>query len=149
MNIFVSNPCPIKSAQALDNRRVIKMILESTQLLSTAINFYGGKAPYKSTHINHPCSIWTRTSKANAHWLLDHLKALCNEYTSRYNKVHKCVEYINTLEDMVNIIPDGSLTEFKNCTNFKDIDDVFLAYQVALADKWEQDTLKGYEPKWG
>lgn len=149
MNIFVSDPCPVKSAKALDNRRVIKMILESTQLLSTAINFHGGSAPYKSTHINHPCSIWTRTSRSNAYWLISHLKALCSEYTNRYNKVHKCAGYIEELERMVNVIPNGQLTEFKNCTNFKHISDVFTAYQLALAEKWKQDSLKGYEPKWG
>lgn len=37
MNIFASFPCPKQSAQYLDNKRVIKMILESAQLLFTAL----------------------------------------------------------------------------------------------------------------
>lgn len=148
MNIFVLSPCPVESAKLLDNRRVIKMILESVQLLSTSINMLGGKGPYKSTHVNHPCTVWTRTSKSNAEWLIKHLESLCAEYTKRYNKVHKCVEYIPTLKSNINIIPDIGLTPFENCTKFKEIDDVFLAYQLALNDKWEQDSIKGYEPRW-
>ena len=41
MNIFALDPCPVKSAQYLDDKRVIKMILESAQLISTAIRGTG------------------------------------------------------------------------------------------------------------
>lgn len=149
MNIFVSSPCPVESAKLLDNRRVIKMILESTQLLSTALNVLGASGPYKTTHINHPCSIWTRTSRSNAWWLINHLEALCSEYTARYNKVHKCVEHIQEIKNKINVIPEIGLTPFENCTNFKEVNDVYLAYKLALNEKWENDTAKGYEPKWG
>jgi len=148
MNIFVSSPCPIQSAKYLDNRRVIKMCLESLQLLSTAINYYGGDGPYKSTHENHPCTLWVKESRTNAKWLLTHMKALCNEYTNRYGKHHKCESYLESIASAIEIIPDKGQTPFKNCTDFKHIDDVHQAYMLALNDKWEKDLVKGYTPKW-
>ena len=67
MNIFVISQNPDECAQALDDLRLNKMILETAQLLSTAIRFHGytGNLAYKATHINHPCSIWARTSRGN------------------------------------------------------------------------------------
>lgn len=44
MNIFVTSPCPIESAQYLDNSRVNKMILESCQMLFTALSYHNIKA---------------------------------------------------------------------------------------------------------
>lgn len=62
MNIFVTDISPIVSAQALDDKRVVKMILESAQLLSSAI-FINSQSIYndiyKPTHLKHPCTIWT------------------------------------------------------------------------------------------
>ena len=81
-----------KSARSLDNYRVVKMILESTQLMCTALNQLEGRelTPYKSTHINHPCSKWLRESYYNFHNLYIHAKSMCEEYTLRFGKVHKC-----------------------------------------------------------
>lgn len=87
MNIFVLDYDPVKAAQMQCDKHVVKMPLESAQLLCSA--FPKGKAPYKQTHFNHPCSIWTRTSKENFIWLAEHGIALCDEYTFRYGKVHK------------------------------------------------------------
>lgn len=60
-DIFVTDHCPRISAQALDNKRVVKMILETAQLLSTAIFINTNMAYdniYKPTHLKHPCTIW-------------------------------------------------------------------------------------------
>ena len=68
MNIFVTNDCPIISAQALDNKRVVKMVLETAQLLSTAIFINSNVAYdniYKATHIKHPCTIWAASTIGN------------------------------------------------------------------------------------
>ncbi len=43
MNIFVSDENPEKAAKNLDDKRVIKMILESTQLLCTAVNIHNDR----------------------------------------------------------------------------------------------------------
>jgi hypothetical protein len=139
MNIFVTHECPIKSARFLDNKRVIKMILDSAQLLSSAINISGGNAPYKSTHVNHPCSIWTRTSKSNYIWLLNHFDALCKEYTRRYQKIHKSNHYYQFFLQSANLINDIGLTPFPNCTTFKHITNVHQAYITYLDEKFRTD----------
>jgi hypothetical protein len=148
MNIFVTSSCPVQSAKYLDNRRVVKMCLESLQILSTVINQHGGIAPYKSTHKNHPVTIWAGQSYENTLWLYNHFTALCEEYTARYDKVHKCQQYAEQIKAQLSLVPSNEQTPFVNCTKYKDIDDVFLAYKVALNTKWEQDTLSGREPKW-
>lgn len=88
MNIFLLDENPELAAQYHCNTHVIKMILESAQLLSTAINLHHGKQvmPYKSTHINHPCAIWVRESRDNALWLVELTTALNAEYKYRYKK---------------------------------------------------------------
>ena len=65
------------------------MILESSQLLCGVHWLSGSEAPYKLSHRNHPCSIWTRKSLSNYLWLCELGLELCNEYTRRYGKTHK------------------------------------------------------------
>jgi hypothetical protein len=147
MNIFVSSPDPEISAAVLDNKRVVKMVLETCQLLSTAINESGGIGPYKSTHINHPCSIWARSSRENYRWLFLHFIALIKEYRKRYKKIHKCQTYISELYSGGNTyIKPGKLTEFVNCTVFKDKLNVHEAYCNYLDLKWKTDNRT---PVWG
>jgi hypothetical protein len=61
MNIFVTSTCPKISAQALDNKRVVKMVLETAQLLSTPIFINNSDIKYdniyKPTHVKHLCTI--------------------------------------------------------------------------------------------
>lgn len=139
MNIFVSDACPIKSAEYLDDKRVIKMILESAQLMCTAAHAFGCEAVYRSTHANHPCSIWVRHSRENYLWLLDHFDALCAEYTKRYAKRHKCEDYRHLFAQYALLIPNLGRTPFVNCTNFKNISDVHEAYKLCLQEKWKND----------
>ena len=47
-----------KSAQSQDNLRVVKMILESCQILSTVLNEQGMKAPYRSFNPKHPSCLF-------------------------------------------------------------------------------------------
>ena len=97
MNIFYLDKDPIKSAEYQYNKHVVKMILESAQMLCTAHRFYGNNnVPYKSTHLNHPSSVWVRESDEHYDWLYNHMLALGREYTRRYNKKHlsitKCTQ---------------------------------------------------------
>lgn len=73
------------------DKHVVKMVLESAQLLSSAHHALGGQTTglYKPTHLNHPCALWVRESGAHYAWLYKHHLALCAEYTYRYNRVHK------------------------------------------------------------
>lgn len=90
MNIFVLDRCPIKAAQYQCDRHVVKMVLETAQLLCTAFD----QAPYKKTHVNHPCAVWTRQAHDNYTWLLHHGIGLADEYSRRYSKTHKSLETI-------------------------------------------------------
>ena len=120
MNIFYISKDPVQAAQWMVDKHVVKMILESAQLLSTAHRVLDGKeyidsssgrrikrwklfddrepVLYKATHINHPSAVWCRASVSNYIWLSDHLYALLNEYTYRYGKVHKCSELAYPLQ---------------------------------------------------
>ena len=113
MNIFFLHLDPKKCAIMHVDKHVVKMILESVQLLCSAHHLHpceNYKPPYKLTHKNHPSAIWTRTSKQNYLWLVSLLKELCLEYTFRYNKTHKCESYIKELEDNIPDIPDIGFT---------------------------------------
>lgn len=99
MNIFVLDLNPIKAAKYHNDRHCVKMILETTQLLSTALPHLekGRVGPYKSTHTNHPCSVWARECRGNYHWLWKLGVALCKEYTHRYGRVHRCEPHLENL----------------------------------------------------
>jgi hypothetical protein len=112
MNIFYIHTDPIIAAQAMTDKHVVKMILESAQLLSTAHRALDGQefiqlsksgarlrkwnhpdahmdaTLYKSTHLNHPSGIWVRQSADNYMWLYKHFIGLSEEYYQRYGKRH-------------------------------------------------------------
>jgi hypothetical protein len=94
MNIFYLDRDPVKAAQMMCDKHVVKMILESAQMLSTAHRVLDGDeladkaGMYKMTHKNHPSTIWARSSIENYVWLYEHMDALMGEYTYRYGKKH-------------------------------------------------------------
>ncbi len=83
----------VESAKSQDNYRVVKMILESCQMLCTNLNHLYGEqvAPYRSCHLNHPSTKWARESSANFLSLVEHTEAMLVEYKLRFNnRTHKC-----------------------------------------------------------
>lgn len=111
MNIFFLDKDPQLAAEYHHDKHVVKMILETAQLLSTAHRVIDGEqyidqstgrkikrwkmddssiddVMYKATHMNHPSNVWARESKDNYVWLYNLFINLCNEYTHRYGKVH-------------------------------------------------------------
>lgn len=157
MNIFVTSECPIQSAKFLDDRRVIKMCAESVQMLATACRLKGvpqEKLPCKPTHANHPSNVWARSSRSNYLWLLDHTKALMNEKLARYpnRPPHVYQAQLAIFEDAACLFGDIGLTKFANCAanaslgiSYKHIDDITMAYQLYLNDRWDTDKR---EPNW-
>jgi len=154
VNIFASSNCPIESAKFLDDKRCIKMCLETAQLLSSALRLcgYSGNDIYKITHKNHPSNIWTRATQGNYKWLLEHFRALCDEYTRRFGKTHASSALLPAFEQGVSLIPEGEKMPFSNNArnltkgvDFTHESDVTLAYQLYLAERWESDKR---EPKW-
>jgi hypothetical protein len=112
MNIFVLDKDPVKAAQMQGDKHVVKMILETAQLLSSVHWMNEGEAPYKLTHKNHPCAKWARESLSNYMWLCKHGIALCDEYTRRYKKVHKSRDAIIWCYTHPPKIENKGLTEF-------------------------------------
>ena len=68
MNIFILDENIEAAVQYTCDKHVVKMITESVQMLSSAMWHVGLEGPYKQTHINHPCTVWTRESMQNYMW---------------------------------------------------------------------------------
>lgn len=144
MNIFLPYKDIQSNVEALDDKRLNKMILEHAQLMATAVNLSGGQCTYKSTHKNHPCAIFCRETKGNYSYVLEYFLKMCSEYCFRTGKVHKCSFLRDEFIDGMQFIPAGPLTEFKNCTPHKEIP-IHDAYKTTLVEKWKNDTRP---PKW-
>jgi len=103
MNIFFLDWNPKKAAEYHCDKHVVKMIIETAQLLYAA--HWILETPdmpsnaYKLSHKNHPSSIWARKSLANYLWLASLGWWLCKEYQFRYgeNKLHKTEWHIDWL----------------------------------------------------
>ena len=111
MNIFFLDSDPKKCAEYHCDKHVVKMILETAQLLCGAHWVSGNNAPYKLSHKNHPCSIWVRSSLSNYLYLTMIGIELCKEYTHRYGKRHKSREIIEWCIDNKPNIPDIGITD--------------------------------------
>lgn len=133
MNIFAIERDPADCARSMVDRHIVKMVLETAQLLSTAHRILDGeeyisktstgrnvkrwRLPddreqhlYSATHINHPSAVWCRATNNNYNWLFYHFGALLAEYTHRYGKVHKCQAMVFWLRNPPMNIPVGYLT---------------------------------------
>lgn len=137
MNIFILNTNPQQAAQDHCDQHVIKMILESAQMLSTAVRHHGGNAPYRPTHAKHPCTLWTQETRSNWLWLRELALHLNVEYQQRYKntKPHKSWTVIEELDDTV--IPEGPLTPFAQAMpdQYKHPDPVTAYRQFYCGDK--------------
>jgi len=154
MNIFVLDRNPVEAARNHMDKHCVKMILEHTQMLSTAIRIHSNNSVeeiYKTAHLNHPCTIWTRQSRTNFLWLCEMTEELFKEYTKRYQKSHKSYSIFQSCRNNSNFIPDGSLTPFAQAMpdQYKDADAVkayrayYMGEKKAFA-KWKA----GNTPDW-
>ena len=141
MNIFVLDDNPTLAAQLQCDKHVVKMIVESAQMLSTAHRLLDGKLVegvsksgrkskqwhlsdyrndtlYKAVHMNHPCTVWTMESSANYVWHYIHFLSLCDEYTFRYRKIHATDKLLkDILCKIPRNIPKVGRTPFKLAMN--------------------------------
>ena len=143
MNIFVLDGDYRQCAEWLCDKHVVKMVLEHTQMLCNAYYYSlgirdkrgvtlnsgavkgifrgfprvcsesGEVLPYVITHMNHPCTVWVCNSMSNFNWLLGYTKALCEEYTKIYNKVHLCEKIVEWMGENLPCLDNlKGLTEF-------------------------------------
>lgn len=156
MNIFAIDKSPIACARALDDKRVIKMVLETCQILSTAVWNHGGEGPYRQTHAHHPCCIWAMQTRANYMWTYALFEALAMEFKHRWEKAHKSwALHGETLLATAELIPPGELTPLPQCTpGVPKMEDVHEAYRRYLALRWARDNsgrvrwTKRLPPEW-
>jgi hypothetical protein len=142
MNIFYLHHVPQVAAIYHCDKHVVKMIIETAQLLSTAHHEHGSHATYKPTHKNHPSAIWARESAYHYMWLFNLLEECCKEYTHRSDKVHK-VERDGLMQALKNQfpinIPDSPFTEPTPAMP----EDVKILREV-YTDRYELDSLASY-----
>ena len=159
MNIFVTDRCPIQSARNLPDKHIVKMPLETCQMLAIIYSdwYYGvGKlykkdgTPYataRGAFRSHPCTIWAGKDQYNLAWLIRHGYALCHEYQARYDKVHTCFDVISQAEriyhrsfDIISLsYASSKVTEFTRAMpediKFDDTIDTITAYKRYLNTK--------------
>ena len=114
MNLFRLHDNPVRAAQMQCDTHVIKMTLETAQMLSTAHRLYGTLDHpdlYKATHSNHPSTKWVCETSGNYEWAYQHFLALGREYTHRYGKTHLSVKKLSrVLANVPSNIPVGPQT---------------------------------------
>ena len=136
MNIFYVDKNPKVAAQMMCDKHVVKMILESAQMLCTAHRVLDGDdyadkvGLYKMAHKNHPSTKWTRSSNQHYKWLLLHMIGLMEEYTYRYGKHHASERLLPHLRQYPKTIPFGDFINPPQCMpDYCKMDDTVLAYQ--------------------
>lgn len=140
MNIFYLHSDPERAAQYQYNKHVVKMVLESAQMLCTAHHHYGNgdNVPYRKAHYNHPSTVWVRQSKDNYYWLRDHFIGLADEYYKRYGRRHLAFEKcIDSLLNPPAGMPDDGFTEPPQCMpdEFKASSAIHAYWRYYLGEK--------------
>lgn len=151
MNLFVTNKNPYTAARHLDDKRVIKIALEATQILSTVLLARGIGGFYKSTHGGHPITLWAQKKPCHAAWTLRYGLALCEEYKRFGRKPqHACEEVLLRMRRHIHFtgrVP----SEFQNSARRTDLGLDFThlqvcgAYRSYLRARWPNDKR---EPVW-
>ena len=128
MNIFFLHKDPQWAANALCDKHVPKMLLESAQMLSTAVHQHQSEfqkklcdeekkvtpnSLYKSAYPNHPMTKWVGFSRANFKWALENAVFISQEYCKRFKKLHKSSRIINNIYDN-NYIDDIPVCHFNS-----------------------------------
>jgi hypothetical protein len=94
LNIFRLDWDPVKSAEYHVDKHVVKMIVEYAQLLSTAHHklgtVYSDLEIYRSiSNPGHGACVWTCQTSGNYKVVYKLMMAVLDEYTYRYDKIHK------------------------------------------------------------
>jgi hypothetical protein len=146
MNIFYLDKDPIAAAVVQYNKHVVKMILESAQMLCAAHHVLGNPddVPYKLAHKNHPCTIWVRENSLHYDWLYEHMMALGDEYTARYNKTHMSIDKCKHLNIHPRNIPHEIFEQPPQCMpdEYKDECSVQAYWNYYIGEKHVVANLK-------
>ena len=159
MNIFVLAEDAAEAAHMHCDRHVVKMILESGQMLCGA-HWTGWRRvlqppndmkraelevlirtsvqqdklpPWRMTHLSHPCTKWTQRSQGNYDWHSRLGLELCAEYTRRYGKTHKCESVHKWLSE-------------NRPPSFENEDPTMTPHAICMPDRYKQvdDPVSSY-----
>jgi len=160
MNLYITSKCPIESAKNLDDKSVLKMLLDSSQIMSTVImknskeefnlvnytNIKDKKLKVKyyfhtlnipsPSRKDHPCVKWSENTHSNYGWVCRYFYKLCDEYRTRYGINHELFNLRKYFLSGSNIIKAGPLTHFVNCAGNSDLN---IDYRDL------NDTIKAYK----
>jgi len=150
MNIFVIDKDPIKAATMLCDKHVVKMIVETAQMLCTVARTNGHELRYKSTHGKHPCTLWAGKSNQNWDWLVTHGLSMCEEYTRRYGRRHKTQDVLESARSLKINLPLIGLTPFAQAmpTQYKNVDPVLAYRNYYIGEKSSIAKWKIKPPIW-
>ena len=145
MNIFAVSDDVTLCAQALDDKRLVKMLTETCQLLSSARLLLQKPAPYKLNHAKHPATLWAVQRFQHRCWLGALGQAYYTEYRLRFaggnhGAWEKCgtllMKYSQRLDHVMDI-------HFVNCArhselgvDFTNESNVHVAYRKYLIARW-------------
>ncbi len=120
MNRFLIERDPFDIAASLCDQHIVKMPLEETQMLCTAMWHYSPKYAYlndlyKPVHQKHPCTLWAMENKSNYYFAWQLLDEMFAEYTRRYGKVHGSSKHKDALFYGARFIPEGKNTKHPQC----------------------------------
>lgn len=161
MNIFILDADPERAAQYHCDRHVVKMILESVQIMNTALDSRGlsDYTFYGSTHVGHPCVKWAAESWNNMEWLLQLTHYLNKEYRRRYENSENHSSYQKVLDNWYDdgwLLPaeDEEYTEFaqampddvKNADAIRAYRDYYQQYKAT--EDWFAYEKSRSEPEW-
>ena len=151
MNIFVLDSNPVTAAIQQLDKHVVKMPLESAQMLCSALIAHGVEdTPYRKAHPKHPCTLWAAQTRTNFLWLVKHGISLSEEYTRRYGERHKSQDVIEWCATQADAIPAGELTTFAQAMpeQYKNPDAVTAYRQYYMGEKRNIATWKQNRPAW-
>ena len=157
MNIFYFDDSPIECAIAQPDKMLVKMPLETAQMLCTAHREIDGDeyadsvGLYKRAYWNHPCTVWARESRLNYLWLYVHFLALGSEYKFRYGREHASITKLKEPLKKIANITKKSMTplaqampdEYKNDNPIKAYRDYCINEKHYA--KWEKGRAR---PDW-
>ena len=136
---------PVVAAQSLPDRHIVKMPVETVQMLVSACLRHDiqpkvitkAGTHHKGGYHKHPCTVWAGDTSQNALWLLHHGFALCHEYTKRYGKVHFAQGQLATLADPVHFdLPlNGFTSPAQAMPEHCKHPDPVVAYRNCIQDK--------------
>ena len=120
MNRFIIEESPQKIAKSLCDQHVVKMPLEESQMLCTALWHHAPQYAekhdlYKPVHQKHPCTLWAMETRANYEFAFNLYMEMLTEYDFRYKKVHGASKHFYSIIKGIKYIPQGEITKHPQC----------------------------------